>query len=177
MKNDTNIYDIDGELIRKAGDNHKWTAEEAQKRIKYYQDKIKAINEAENKTESDLKKIKIYENYCANLTKYVWNIVNQLSSEELNKIFAQNTTEEQVNKALEELKNDISTEGSTTDNVQGPNADNNKSDTNEELGNDEIIRRENCDIHEERPVSQGDLLVERGDVNTVMDEYVDFVEE
>lgn len=177
MKNDTNVYDIDGELIREAGDNHQWTIEEAQKRIKYYQDKIKTLNEDENKTEETVKKIKIYENYCTNLTAYVWSKISKLSNEELGKIFSQNTTKEQVNKALEELNDDISTEGSTTDNVQGSNTDNNEDNTNEKSRNDEVVGREERDIHEERPVSQSDLLVERDRVTTSMDEYVDFVEE
>lgn len=40
MKNNTNIYDVDGEIIRAAGDNHRFTIEEAQSKIKYYREKI-----------------------------------------------------------------------------------------------------------------------------------------
>lgn len=33
MKVDSNIYDIDGNLIRKAGDTHKFTVEEVEKLV------------------------------------------------------------------------------------------------------------------------------------------------
>lgn len=177
MKNDTNIYDIDGELIRKAGDTHNFTIEEAQNKIKYYQEKIKSLNEQEIKSEDTEKKIKTYEIYCKNLTAFVWSKLSTLDSEQLSNIFANNTDKEEINKALEEVKNDIAATGSTGDNVQGGNSDNNESNTNEESRNDQTIERNDGDIHEERPVTQSDLLVERDGVTTSMDEYVDFVEE
>lgn len=33
MNNYTNIYDIDGNIIRKAGDNHRFTIEEVEKLV------------------------------------------------------------------------------------------------------------------------------------------------
>lgn len=36
MKNNTNIYDIDGEIIRQAGDNHQFSIDEAKEKIQHY---------------------------------------------------------------------------------------------------------------------------------------------
>lgn len=33
MKNYSNIYDVDGNIVRKAGDNHKFTIEEVEKLV------------------------------------------------------------------------------------------------------------------------------------------------
>ena len=72
MKNNTNIYDIDGEIIRPAGDNHHFTIDEAKEKIQVYQAKIKELTEKEDKTEEDLKKLAIYQDYCKNLMNYEW---------------------------------------------------------------------------------------------------------
>lgn len=41
MKNNSNIYDIDGNIIRKAGDNHKFTIEEVEKLVDDLTEKVK----------------------------------------------------------------------------------------------------------------------------------------
>lgn len=63
----TNIYDIDGKLIRKAGDNHQFTIEECQERIKYYLELLKALT-----TEDPDYAIKAstYNQYVDNLVSY-----------------------------------------------------------------------------------------------------------
>jgi hypothetical protein len=73
MKSYTNIYDIDGNIIRKAGDTHKFTVEEAQDKIKYYVEKIKELNK-ENE-EYDLfgynVRMSSYNQYIDNLANYI----------------------------------------------------------------------------------------------------------
>lgn len=63
----TNIYDIDGKLIRGIDDTHQFTIEEAQERIKYYLELLKALS-----TE-DLDyalKASTYNQYVDNLVAY-----------------------------------------------------------------------------------------------------------
>lgn len=68
MNNNTNIYDIDGELIRAAFDNHEFTVEEAQEKIKYYIEKLKALD----KEDKDyLLKLSTYNQYVDNLANYI----------------------------------------------------------------------------------------------------------
>lgn len=68
MNNYTNIYDIDGDLIRAAGNNKKLTIEEAQERIKNYIEKIKSLD----KESSDyLLKLNTYNQYVDNLANYI----------------------------------------------------------------------------------------------------------
>lgn len=68
MNNKTNIYDIDGELIRAAGDNHKFTIDEAQEKLKYYVEKLKQLD----KTDNDyVLKLSVYNQYVNNLANYI----------------------------------------------------------------------------------------------------------
>jgi hypothetical protein len=62
----TNIYDIDGKLIRGTEDTHEWTIEEAQERIKYYIELLKALN----------KEDKDYALKAATYNKYIDNLVS-----------------------------------------------------------------------------------------------------
>ena len=88
------------------------------------------------------------------------------------------TDQADIEKALNELANDTETAGNPENEVQGTISGDSSSTTNEESGDDETVGRELSDIHEERTVSQSDLLVERPDSSpTVMDEYVSFTEE
>lgn len=104
MKNITNIYDIDGELIRSAGDNHKFTIEEAQKRIEIYKEKLKNLDETD-------KKRTIYQTYIDNLNKYIWSKYAEMSTDKLKEIFENhNTTEDQIKQAIDELKKEIEDE-------------------------------------------------------------------
>lgn len=107
MKNNSNIYDIDGELIRKFGDNHKLTLQEAQKKVKFYAEKLKELK-------NDDPKVAIYNTYIRNLNGYIFNLYSQMSmseiKDELGKLTPQNTTEEQVKTAIEELKSEIEPE-------------------------------------------------------------------
>ena len=89
------------------------------------------------------------------------------------------STDEQVKKAMEELSNSLEDDGttteSTTDEVPNEPTTDNESATNEEPGDVTPIDGGDSNVHEERPISQSDLLVER-DVNPdelVMDEYIE----
>lgn len=180
MKNDTNIYDIDGELLRAAGDNHVWSIEEAKERVQHYQDKLKDLYAAENPSKEDLQKIKIYETYCKNLMNYEWKMLMSMDKDHFTEYLASQTpdhtnetTQNEVEKALTELKDDIETGNDIENEVSGPIAADNESNADEEPGVIETIERSGSGVQEKRAVSQSDLLVERDDVTpTVMDEYV-----
>lgn len=173
MNNYSNIYDIDGELVRSADDKHKWTVEEVKEKIEYYRKKLQDIAE-------DDKKAVIYATYMRNLSNYLFVLYSQMPAEQLNAEIEKAksiATEDQVRKAMEELQNEVNNDGKTAENTTNevpdkPTADN-ESTTNEESGDVTLIDGGDSDIHEERPVSQSDLLVEREDVNTVMDEYIE----
>lgn len=179
MTNNTNIYDIDGEIIRKAGDNHQWTIEEAKEKMEYYRKKILEVGE-------DSPNAVKYATYMRNLSQYIMAMYAKMTPEELNAEIEKNknaSTEEQIKKAIEDLKKDLedddrNTTEDTTDEIPNSNTPNNEGDTDEKPGNDAPIDRGDSDLHEERPVTQDDILVERevsqNDLN--MDEYVQFEE-
>ena len=184
MKTNTNIYDIDGEIIRPAGDNHHFTIDEAKEKIQIYQAKIKELTEKEDKTEEDLKKLAIYQDYCKNLMNYEWAELMKMDQKDFTNYMSTNlagkvgeTSEEDVNKALNEIKNDIEAGENTTDEVLEASPNDNESTTNEEPRDDETVERVRSSVHEERPITQDSLLVERDGVNTVMDEYIEPIEE
>lgn len=179
MKNNTNIYDVDGELIRAFGDNHKMTIEEAQEKIEQYKKKIEEVGE-------DSEKAKIYATYMRNLTRYVWEQYAKMTPQQLNDALTaaqkEKSVQEQVENAINELKkevedeNDGKTEENTSDEVLRTVPRDTEDSTNGESGDDSTIGREQSDIHEEGPTTQSDLLVERSDVNNSMDEYIDYEE-
>ena len=173
MNNNSNIYDIDGNIIRKADDNHKWTVDEVKEKIEYYRKKLQDLAE-------DDKKAVIYTTYMRNLSNYLFVLYSQMPAEQLQaEINAAKalSTDEQVKKAMEELSNSLEDDGTTaegtTDEVPNEPTTDNESTTNEEPGDVTPIDGGDSNIHEERPISQSDLLVEREGVNTVMDEYIE----
>lgn len=173
MNNYSNIYDIDGELVRSADDEHKWTVEEVKEKIEYYRKKLQDIAE-------DDKKAVIYATYMRNLSNYLFVLYSQMPAEQLNAEIEKAksiATSDQVRKAMEELQKEVDNDGktaeSTTNEVPDKPTTDNEDTTNEELGDVTPIDGGNSDIHEERPLSQSDLLVERDGINTVMDEYVE----
>ena len=183
MKNNSNIYDIDSEIIRRFDDVHRFTALEATKIREKYLKKIQDLQAKENITEDDEKKLKIYEIYCKNLQNYIFVELQGMSKEQLEEYYKEvlpqkpaETTTEDVEKALEELKNDVDAGIDTENEVQEPTTDDSEDDRDGIFGDDAIIRREPCDVPEKRSITQDDLLVERDNVTTVMDEYVPFTE-
>lgn len=100
MKNNSNIYDVDGELIRAISDTHEMTVEEAQERAEYYRKKLEEIGD------NDPKAV-VYSTYIRNLSMYIFNLYSkhpELLTEALQK---RKTTNEQIKEAIDELKTEI----------------------------------------------------------------------
>lgn len=171
MKTETNIYDINGEIIRQAGDNHEFTVSEAQERLQHYRKLLDAEKLAE---EPDKKKIDTYNIYINNLANYVAYKMTQLSGDELADLIGVNnlkkTDTEDINKTL----NDTETTTDTTDEIpDGQTTEDTEGNTDEESGDAETVGRELSDVSEKRPLTQDDLLVERDNVTTNMDEIIE----
>ena len=171
MKTETNIFDINGEIIRQAGDNHEFTVSEAQERLQHYRKLLDAEKLAE---EPDKKKVDTYNIYIKNLANYIAYKMTQLSGDELAELIGVNnlkkTDTEDINKAL----NDTETTTDTTNEVpNGQVTEDTEDNTDEESGDAETVGRELSDVSEKRPITQDDLLVERDDVTTVMDEIIE----
>ena len=109
MKNETNIYDIDGNIIRKAGDNHRFTIEEVEKLVDDLSEKVKQNPDNE-----------VYKVYLDNAHKWLMYMYNNMSKEDIAKRISalQNNIQdaknelneaeqkqlEEINKAMEQLK-------------------------------------------------------------------------
>ena len=74
MNNYTNIYDVDGNIIRKAGDNHKFTLEEVEKLVDDLTQKVQ-----ENPDNQ------VYRVYLNNAHKWLYNMYNNMSKEDIAK--------------------------------------------------------------------------------------------
>ena len=103
MNNVSNIYDIDGELVRKAGDNHEWTIEEVQKRIEFYKNKIDSLDK-------DDPKVKVYTTYINNLNKYALTLYSKMSSGEINTLLEEYSKKEDIKEQIEAAINDLKAE-------------------------------------------------------------------
>lgn len=106
MTTNGNIYDIDGELLRSAGDTSDLTIDEAQKRIEKYQKKLNELSEKEPNNP----KLSIYNTYIKNLQSYIFNQYI-LHPELMPKV--EQTTQEQIQKAMEDLKAEVEAEETT----------------------------------------------------------------
>lgn len=177
MKNNSNIYDIDGNLIRSIDDTHKWTAKEVREKIEFYRKKVEELGEDDEKS-------KVYTTYMANLRKYLFNLYASMSKDQIQQEIKQYKNDEslpeQVKKAMgeleSELNNDGEAEGNPREQISGPIAGDSEGNTDRESGNAEAGERSRGGIHEETTASQDSLLVERDDVSNDMDEYVNFEE-
>lgn len=184
MKNNTNIYDIDGELIRRFEDVHRFTALEATKIHEKYTKKIQDLKLKSELTAEDEKKIRIYETYCKNLQHYIYVEMQGMTKEELEEYYKAiipekpaETSKEDIEKALNEVRNDVEIGINPEDEVHKDSPDDNEDDRDGIFGDDAIVRREPCDIPERLSVTQDDLLVEREGVINNMDEYVSPIDE
>lgn len=131
MNNVTNIYDIDGELIRTAGDNHEMTIDEAKEQLKKYEEKVKELTE----TDPSNSKIVIYNNYIKNLASYILTLYTKQSAT-IN-MPKQSSMTDQIKKAMDDLRDEF---------------------------------------EKEEVKSQDDMMVEREESSTNMDEYAEFEE-
>ena len=107
MKNNSNIYDIDGEILRESGNTEELTLEEAQKRLDSYQKKLNELAEKE----SNSQKLSVYNTYIKNLQSYIFNYY--LLHPELMK-WANKTTQDEIQQAMEDLKKDVEEEEKET---------------------------------------------------------------
>ena len=74
MKNYSNIYDIDGNLIRKAGDNHRFTIDEVEK----------LVDDLTEKSQKDPDN-EVYKVYLNNAHKWLMYMYNNMSKEDIAK--------------------------------------------------------------------------------------------
>ena len=107
MKNNSNIYDIDGEILRESGNTEELTLEEAQNRLESYQKKINELAEKEPNSQ----KLSVYNTYIKNLQSYIFNYY--LLHPELMK-WMNKTTQDEIQKAMEDLKKDVEEEEKET---------------------------------------------------------------
>ena len=157
MNNYTNIYDIDGNIIRKACYNHRFTLEEVEKLVDDLTEKVRQNPDNQ-----------VYKVYLNNAQKWLFKLYNEMKPEDLMKrmSFLQNSVDEaknaaneaeqaqleEINKAIEELKNEY-------DNLpEMPEVA-----TTEGTGDEQLDRPVEQDMEEPAPV--------------VMDEYVQAEEE
>ena len=140
MNNYTNIYDIDGNIIRKAGDNHQFTIEEVEKLVDGLTAKVQQNPDNQ-----------VYRVYLNNAHKWLYNMYNNMSVEELTKRIST------IQDAIQAAK-DNATE------LEQKNLE----ELNEAM--DEFAEQYNADQPDSTPV-----LESRPE--TVMDEYVEPIEE
>ena len=86
MKNNSNIYDIDGKLIRAAGDNHQFSMEEVEQMIDYYA--AKSQESPENQA---------YKAYLNNLYSWLNHMYSKMTKEQV--IDKLNTLSKSINVA------------------------------------------------------------------------------
>ena len=107
MTTDNNIYDIDNDKIAEAGDIEALSIDEANERVKKYQEKLEKLVKEDPKNH----KVGVYETYIRNLQRYIFNYY--LAHPEL--ITPKTTTEDQIAKAMEELKEEVAQEETKMD--------------------------------------------------------------
>lgn len=107
MKNDSNIYDIDGEILRESGNTEELSLEEAQKRLDSYQKKLNELAEKEPNSP----KLSVYNTYIKNLQSYIFNYY--IAHPELMK-WMNKTTQDEIQQAMEDLKKDVEVEKEDT---------------------------------------------------------------
>lgn len=140
MTNNTNIYDIDGNIIRKAGDNHRFTIEEVEKLVDDLTAKVQQNPDNQ-----------VYRVYLNNAHKWLYNMYNNMSVEELTKRIST------IQDAIQAAKNNATE-------LEQKNLE----ELNEAM--DEFAEQYNADQPDSTPV-----LESRPE--TVMDEYVEPIEE
>jgi methyl-accepting chemotaxis protein len=147
MNNYTNIYDIDGNIIRKAGDNHRFTIEEVEKLVDDLTAKVQQNPDNQ-----------VYRVYLNNAHKWLYNMYNNMSVEELTKRIstiqdaiqaAKDNATELEQKNLEELNKTM----------------------------DEFAEQYNADQPDSAPVLERDPDGSESRPETIMDEYVEPIEE
>lgn len=131
MKNNSNIYDIDGKLIRAAGDNHQFSMEEVEQMIDYYAAKVQ--ENPENQA---------YKTYLNNLYGWLNHMYSKMTKEQvidkLNTLsksinVAKSAESEQEAEYLDEVNNVINQFKDTIDKEDARNTQFNDISTAEEV--------------------------------------------
>lgn len=131
MKNNSNIYDIDGKLIRAAGDNHQFSMEEVEQMIDYYAAKVQ--ENPENQA---------YKAYLNNLYRWLNHMYSKMTKEQvidkLNTLsksinVAKSAESEQEAEYLDEVNNVINQFKDTIDKEDARNTQFNDISTAEEV--------------------------------------------
>ena len=107
MTTNNNTYDIDNDKIVENGNIKELSVDEAQERITKYQEKLDDLVKKDPKNH----KVGVYEVYIRNLQRYIFNYY--LAHPEL--ITPKTTTEDQIAKAMEELKEEVAQEETKMD--------------------------------------------------------------
>lgn len=107
MTTDSNIYDIDGDKIVESGSFEALSVDEARARMEKYQEKLDKLS----KEDPQNSKNSVYMTYIRNLQRYIINYY--LAHPEL--ITPKTTTEDQIAKAMEELKEEVAQEETKMD--------------------------------------------------------------
>ena len=143
MNNYTNIYDVDGNIIRKAGDNHKFTLEEVEKLVDDLTQKVQ-----ENPDNQ------VYRVYLNNAHKWLYNMYNNMSKEDIAKRLSliQNNIQEAKNELNDAEKQQLDAISEAMEQLKT------EYDKNDELGGE-------LDKEVERPVAE-----------STPEEYVEFEE-
>lgn len=143
MKNYSNIYDVDGNIIRKAGDNHKFTIEEVEKLVDDLTQKVQ-----ENPDNQ------VYRVYLNNAHKWLYNMYNSMSKEDIAKRLSliQNNIQEAKNELNDAEKQQLDAISEAMEQLKS------EYDKNDELGGE-------LDKEVERPVAE-----------STPEEYVEFEE-
>lgn len=147
MNNYTNIYDIDGNIIRKAGDNHRFTIEEVEKLVDDLTAKVQQNPDNQ-----------VYRVYLNNAHKWLYNMYNNMSVEELTKRIST------IQDAIQAAK-DNATE------LEQKNLE----ELNEAM--DEFAEQYNADQPDSTHVLETDPDGSESRPETIMDEYVEPIEE
>lgn len=147
MNNYTNIYDIDGNIIRKAGDNHRFTIEEVEKLVDDLTAKVQQNPDNQ-----------VYRVYLNNAHKWLYNMYQNMSTEELTKRIST------IQDAIQAAK-DNATE------LEQKNLE----ELNEAM--DEFAEQYNADQPDSTPVLETDPDGSESRPETVMEEYVEPIEE
>lgn len=132
MNNFTNIYDIDGNIIRKAGDNHRFTIEEVEKLVDELTEKVQKNPDNQ-----------VYKVYLNNAHRWLYNMYNSMSTEDIKaRISAlQNNIQEAKNELNDAEKQQLDAISEAMEQLKA------EYDGNDELGGE-------LDKEVERPVAE-----------------------
>lgn len=186
MSKFSNIYDIDGNLIRGAEEGS-FSIEETEKLIDDLYAKVKHA-ESEEATEQEKEHLEIYQIYLNNANKWLMHLYDQMKPEDrmkhLQEKFANNNTVienakaeavdaeqaklDAINKAMEELKTEYDKENNESNTAEN--------ETPEESREPELAGEMEQPVEESKTINQNDLLIDRDEEVPVMNEYVEFEE-